>query len=84
VEFGNILRAGGVPTKVPVQNFVDPFHHVVISMCSGRVTREEFFCVFLELMRHPEFKPEFRQLISLSEVTAFEPSYRDQSAIREN
>jgi hypothetical protein len=51
-------------------------------MYSGRVTRNEFFSSFQELIEHPESKREFRQLINLSEVTAFEPSYQDLSAIR--
>jgi hypothetical protein len=66
---------------MPIHNFIDPAHRVVITICSGRLTREQLVSAFEELMRHPDFDPDYRQLIDLSPATPIELSYKDLSDI---
>lgn len=54
---------------MPVVSFVDSSHRVVVTICSGDLTFDEVKATFAEIRRHPDFHPDFHQLITLSEVS---------------
>ena len=54
---------------MPAASFVDSSHRVVVTICSGELTLNEVKAAFAEIRRHPDFHPDFRQFITLSEVS---------------
>jgi len=52
-----------------VESFVDGFHGVVITTCSGEVTLGEVVSGAEALRKEPEFKPDFAHLLELSRVS---------------
>jgi hypothetical protein len=51
---------------MPAASFVDSSHRVVITVCSGELTLDEITATCAEIQGHPEFRPDFQQLIDLS------------------
>jgi hypothetical protein len=54
---------------MPAVSFVDASHPVVITICSGVLTLADLKVTFAEIRGNPEFRPNFQQLINLSEVS---------------
>ncbi|HWX92767.1 MAG TPA: hypothetical protein VNY29_09055 [Terriglobales bacterium] len=54
---------------MPATSFVDASHRVVVTICSGQLTLDEVKTTFADTRRHPDFHPDFRQLINLSKVS---------------
>ena len=53
-----------------VLNFIDPDHRVVITTCAGELTLVDIATSATELCDAPNFKPDFLQLLDLSQVTS--------------
>ena len=68
---------------VSVENFVDPEHGVVITRCSGHVTRNDVMHGIASLRRDPGFRPNFRQLINLMDALKFDLDFKDLCGIRQ-
>lgn len=66
---------------MPVQHFVDAGNRLVITKCSGEVSREEVVTSMEELASRPEFRPDFRQLADLSGVSKLNLGFNDMEAI---
>jgi hypothetical protein len=62
---------------MPVSSFVDPHNRLVISLCVGEVTLGEAEATFAEIRNHPDFHPDFRQLIDLSVATTIPLHFPD-------
>ncbi len=65
-----------------VLHLVNSVNRVVITRCSGVVSRTEIEASFAELRKHPDFKPEFHQLADLSEVSNLDLHFADMEVIR--
>ena len=61
---------------MPVKNFVDPAHSIVFTVCSGNVTRDELVSSFANLNQNPNFRPDFHQLIDLSQASQLELGFK--------
>lgn len=68
---------------VSIENFVDPEHGVVITMCFGYVTRSDVVSSLTTLRKDPDFRPNFRQLINLMQAAKFELDFKDLYGIRQ-
>jgi hypothetical protein len=55
-----------------VVHFVDRPNHLVISKLSGRVTPDEITASLKKLRGDPDFRPHFRQLADLSQVSSID------------
>jgi hypothetical protein len=55
---------------------------LVITVCSGLVSRDDVVASLWKLSHHPAFRPDFRELTDLSRVSKLDLSLRDMSAIR--
>ena len=66
---------------MPVLRFVDPSNRVVITMCSGEVSRTEVETTLTELSQHPDFRPDFSHLVDLSEVSRLNLYFADLDTI---
>lgn len=54
---------------MPAVSFVDSSHRVVVTICSGDLTLHEVKATFADIHGNPDFRPDFQQLIDLSEVS---------------
>lgn len=68
---------------VSVENFVDAEHGVVITRCSGHVTRNDVMNSIASLRKNPGFRPNFRQLINLMDALKFDLDFKDLYGIRQ-
>lgn len=64
-----------------VQHVVDSGNRLVITKCSGDVSREEVVSSMEHLRSQPDFRPEFRQFIDLSGVSKLNLGFNDMEAI---
>src|SRR4029077_4645028 len=67
----------GPENKMPATNLVCAPYRLVISTCYGELTAPELKSATVDLRRHPEFHPGFRQLIDLSHVVKLNLDFRD-------
>ena len=68
---------------VSVENFVDREHGVVITLCSGCVTRNDVVNSIATLRKDPGFRPNFRQLINLMGAVKLDLDFKDLYGIRQ-
>jgi hypothetical protein len=68
-------------SPVPISHFVDKSARVVVTTCSGRVSRDEVIESLIELRKHPDFHPDFSQLSDLSQVLKLDLAFADMEAI---
>jgi len=66
---------------MPVSHIVDPVHHLVITSCSGVVSRDEMVTSLTELRENKDFQPNFFQLADLSQVSSLKLGFSDLEAI---
>ncbi|PYX20915.1 MAG: hypothetical protein DMG82_20525 [Acidobacteria bacterium] len=66
---------------MPVQHFVDAGNRLVITKCSGAVSRAEVVTSMEELSSQPDFRCDFRQLVDLSRVSKLNVGFNDIEAI---
>src|SRR5437899_498422 len=66
-----------------VSSFVDVSNRAVISVCSGVVTLDEVKSSCAEIQAHQEFRPDFRQLIDLSQASKLDLHYEDLNILAE-
>jgi hypothetical protein len=69
---------------MPAASFVDASHRVVITVCSGELTLDEVKTTFADIRGHPEFRPDFHQLIDLSEVSKCDLYFKDLYQLTEH
>jgi hypothetical protein len=62
---------------MPVLNFVDPTNKIVVTTCCGHVTRGDLATGLENLAKHPDFRPDFRQLIDFSQAERLDLGYKD-------
>jgi hypothetical protein len=67
---------------VPISHFVDRSNRVVVTTCSGELSRDEVIKSLIDLRKHPSFEPDFSQLSDLSQVSRLNLSYADLETIR--
>jgi hypothetical protein len=68
---------------VSVENFVDPEHGVVITLCSGYVNRTDVVSSITTLRKDPSFRPSYRQLINLMDASKLDLDFKDLYGIRQ-
>ena len=66
---------------MPVQHFVDAGNRLVITKCSGEVSREEVMASMEKLRSEPDFRSDFHQLADLSGVSKLNLGFNDMEAI---
>ncbi len=66
---------------MPVLHFIDPTNRLVITMCSGEVSRAEVETSLTALHQHPDFGRDFCQLVDLSQVSHLDLRFADMDAI---
>jgi hypothetical protein len=66
---------------VSVLHFVDSSNRLVITLCSGEVSRTEVVASLTELRQHPDFRPDFCQLVDLSQVSRLDLYFADMNTI---
>jgi hypothetical protein len=66
---------------VSTVHFVDPASRLVVTTCTGEVSRIEVETSLTKLRRHPDFKPDFRQLADLSLVSRLDLHFVDMETI---
>ena len=66
---------------MPISHFVDPVHHLVLTRCTGEVSRDEMVASLAKLREHPDFRPGFSQLADLSLVSVLNLGLNDLEAI---
>jgi hypothetical protein len=66
---------------VPILHFVDPPRRLVVTTCWGEVSRTEVEASLTKLRKHPDFRPDFRQLADLSRVLNLDLYFADMDAI---
>ncbi len=66
---------------MPVSHIVDPVHHLVITSCSGVVSRDEMVTSLTKLRENKDFQPNFFQLADLSKVSSLKLGFNDLEAI---
>jgi hypothetical protein len=66
---------------VALLHFMVPSDRVVITMCSGKVSRGEVETSLTELRQHPNFRPDFGQLADLLHVSNLDLRFEDIKAI---
>jgi len=65
-----------------VLHFVDRSHRLVVSTFSGEVTREELVAACTKLRQDRDFRPDYRQLADLSQVSRINLYLEDLNSIR--
>lgn len=66
-----------------VLHVVDSSHHLVMTTFSGQVTLEEIAAACTKLGRDHDFRPDYRQLADLSQVSRLNLNDDDMRSIRE-
>ena len=66
-----------------VLHVVDSSHHLVVTTFSGQVTLEEIAAACTKLGRDHDFRPDYRQLADLSQVSRLYLNDEDIRSIRE-
>ena len=66
---------------MPVSHIVDPVRHLVITSCSGVVSRDEMVTSLTKLRENEDFQPNFFQLADLSQVSSLKLGFGDLEAI---
>jgi hypothetical protein len=67
-----------------VLHFVDRPHRLVVSTFSGEVTRDDLVAACTRLRNDRDFRPDYRQLADLSQVSHINLYLEDLSSIRSN
>ena len=67
---------------MPVSHIVDPSHQLVITRCSGVVSRHEMVTSLTKLRGDKHFRPYFMQLADLSQVSSLKLDFNDLEAIQ--
>jgi hypothetical protein len=67
---------------MPVLHVVDSSNRIVITKCTGDVSRDEIAKSLQELREHPDFKPDFNQVSDLSQVSRLNMGFNDMEAIQ--
>ena len=70
-------------SMISVENFVGPRHGVVITLCSGYVTRNDVVKSIEALRKDPSFRPNFRQLINVYQESKLRLDFKDLYGIHE-
>lgn len=68
---------------VSVENFIDAYHGVVITLCSGYVTRNDVVKSIETLRKDPSFRPNFRQLINVYQESKLQLDFKDLYGIHQ-
>ncbi len=66
---------------MPVWHVVDHSHRLVITTCSGEISRDEMVASLTWLRDHPDFRSEFSQLADLTQVSSLKLGFHDLEAI---
>jgi hypothetical protein len=66
-----------------VLHVVDSSHHLVVTTFSGQVTLDEIAAACTKLGRDHDFRPDYRQLADLSQVSQLNLNDEDMRSIRE-
>ena len=64
-----------------VEHFVDPAKRLVITKCSGEVSRDEVVKSMKKLKDRLDFQPSFCQLVDLSQVSKLNLGFSDMEII---